>query len=206
MSESAVVPTNSDAEAFSGAVSPTTVVKTAQPPAQKEEGKRDDAKDLKEIRAKQWEQFRSTVQYYTESTVFTILMSVLTIWALYNSDIKFAATDKEADTPFEIIITIAFFLFIAEIIAQCIYKEDYLCLPQWKALEDEEWYETWYRRIQFGSFYFWLDWIATLSLILEVRHSLYAYPLLFFVCRFTCAFLSSSLHCFFLDELDAGFR
>lgn len=98
-------------------------------------------------------------------------MSVLTIWALYNSDIKFAATSKEADEAFEIIITIAFFLFIVEILASCFYKPDYLYIPQWRPLEDEEWYETWYRRLQFGSFYFWLDWIATLSLILEVNNT-----------------------------------
>jgi hypothetical protein len=178
MSESAVVPTASEAEPFSGAASPSPVKPMTQPPPQKPEDKK--PVDQKEVYAQQLSRAKATVQYFAESTWFTILMSVLTIWALYNSDIKFAATGKEADPAFEIIITIAFFLFIVEIVAQSFYKPDYMCLPDWKAREDEEWYETWYRRIQFGSFYFWLDLIATLSLVLEVLNTL---PL--FVCLYS---------------------
>ena len=124
-------------------------------------------------RSKEFLRFKASVEYFAEHPVFTGLMAVLTIWALYNSDIQFAATDKEADTAFEVIISIAFFLFIMEIGMSCLYKPDYWCEPKWEAEELEEPYETWYRRLTgWGSFYFWLDWIATLSLIFEVLNSL----------------------------------
>lgn len=161
MSENAVVPTENEPEPLAGAGSPNG--KTTTQPQPKQEGNQQSVQAQRLLRAK------ATVESFAESTFFTILMSVLTIWALYNSDIKFAATAKEADQAFEIIITIAFFLFILEIAMQCFYKPDYLWFPEWKAEEDEEWYETWWRRAQFGSFYFWLDWIATLSLVLEVN-------------------------------------
>lgn len=166
MSENAVVPTAGGEEAFTAAASPSPTKPITQPqPPKKEDAKPADAKS---IRAQQMLRAKATVEYFAESSFFTGLMSVLTIWALYNSDIKFAATEKDADTAFEVIITIAFFLFILEIFMQCFYKEGYFFVPQWRPLDDEEWYETWYRRIQIGSFYFWLDWIATLSLVLEV--------------------------------------
>jgi hypothetical protein len=122
----------------------------------------------KPVQSQQMLRAKATVERIAESTVVTALMSLLTIWALYNSDIKYAATEKEADTAFEVIISIAFFLFILEIFAQCFYKSGYWYVPKWEPLDDEEWYDTWIRRMQFGSFYFWLDWIATLTLILEV--------------------------------------
>ncbi len=111
---------------------------------------------------------KATVEYFVESTFFTALMSVYTLWALYNEDIKLAGTTKEADLGFEVVISIGFFLFLFEIAAQCFYKPDYFQMPIWKRKEDETDVEMWWRRAQIGSFYFWLDWIATLSLILEV--------------------------------------
>lgn len=168
MSENAVVPTASDAEPFSGAASPSPVKHVTQP-AQPQQEEKKPVLDAKALQAQRLLRAKATVEYFAESTPFVMLMSVLTIWALYNSDIKFAATTKEADLAFEVIISIAFFLFILEIFASCFYKPDYLYIPQWKALEDEEWHETWLRRLQFGSFYFWLDWIATATLVLEVR-------------------------------------
>jgi hypothetical protein len=60
-------------------------------------------------------------------------------------------------------------MFMIEVALQCIYKEDYCHVPQWTPMDGEKWHSTWGRRVQFGGFYFWLDWIATLSLLLEVR-------------------------------------
>lgn len=191
MSENAVVPTASDTEPqpepLQSPVTPNPS-KPVPPPipapaapkeeerktiVQKEDEKKvatkDATKDAKTLQEQRLLRAKAAVEMIGESYFFTILMSILTIWALYNSDIKFAATQKEADLAFEVIITIAFFLFILEIFMLSFYKPDYFYLPQWKALEDEEWHETWYRRLQFGSFYFWLDWIATLSLVLEVQ-------------------------------------
>ena len=103
-----------------------------------------------------------------ESVPVVILMTLLTIWALYSTDIKLAATSQSSDQGFEIAISIAFFLFLIEIFAQIVYKDDYLHIPSWKPEQGETILNTWWRRMQIGSFYFWLDWIATLSLLFEV--------------------------------------
>ena len=111
---------------------------------------------------------KKTVEYYLEHMYTLIFMTIITIWALYDDDIRLSATMKSADQTFEIIISIIFFIFLAEIFFQCFYKKDYLWFPPWEPLSNETWIETWIRRAQFGSFYFWLDWISTLSLLFEV--------------------------------------
>ena len=111
---------------------------------------------------------KKTVEYYLEHMYTLLFMSIITIWALYDDDIRLSATMKNADQSFEIIISIIFFIFLVEIVLQCFYKKDYLWFPVWEPLSKETWIETWIRRAQFGSFYFWLDWISTLSLLFEV--------------------------------------
>jgi hypothetical protein len=110
------------------------------------------------------------VELITESLPVTILMSLFTIWALFSDDIRLAATTKEADMGFMIVISIAFILFSLELLAGCIYKENYLCLPDFKPLPQETLTQKIRRICTFGSFYFWLDLIATVSLIFEVPH------------------------------------
>jgi hypothetical protein len=80
-----------------------------------------------------------------------------------------------------------FFAFFLEIMLQCFYKDDYLCLPMWEARQDETFLQTWSGRLQIGSFYFWLDVIATASLILDVNkriittfHLLHLFNMFFF--------------------------
>lgn len=114
--------------------------------------------------------WKSKAQILFENSYFTSLMTVLTIWALFNSDLRLAATYKTADLGFDIVITITFFLFLAEILACSFYKgQSYLYIPAWEPLPKENILQTWIRRMMFGTFYFWLDWIATLTLIFEVR-------------------------------------
>lgn len=108
------------------------------------------------------------VEIVTESLPVTILMSLFTIWALFSDDIRMSASTKEADVGFMIVISIAFFLFSLELIAGCIYKENYLCLPNFTSIPNETWGQKLRRICNFGSFYFWLDLIATVSLIFEV--------------------------------------
>ena len=112
---------------------------------------------------------KAAVEAFAESMYFSGFMSVLTIWALYQGDIRVAATGKEADLGFQIVISMAFFLFILELLMSCFYKEGYMYMPEQTRLPGETWSAMWMRRLQFGSFYFWLDIIATASLILEVR-------------------------------------
>lgn len=112
---------------------------------------------------------RATVEVIAESLPVTIVMSLFTLWALFSDDIRTSSTDSTADEAFMIIISIAFFLFLLEIGAQSFYKEGYLHLPSFTSLPGETKWGVAKRLLNFGSFYFWLDWIATLSLIFEVH-------------------------------------
>ena len=98
-------------------------------------------------------------------------MGLLTIWTLYQGDIRLAATHKDADLAFEVIISICFFLFSIEIFLQCFYKDGYLVLPKWDEGEragGESVWQAWERRLSFGSFYFWMDIVATFTLIFDM--------------------------------------
>lgn len=113
-------------------------------------------------------QFVQIIEKITESLPVTILMSLFTIWALFSDDIRLSSTDVTADFAFMVVISIAFFLFALELIAGCIYKEGYLNLPDLSYLPGESIWKRLQRICNFGSFYFWLDMVATLSLIFEV--------------------------------------
>jgi hypothetical protein len=108
------------------------------------------------------------VESVAESLPVTIVMSLFTIWALFSDDIRLAAASKDADEGFVIVITIAFFLFLTELLAACFYKEGYLELPKFTPVPNESFTDKIKRIINFGSFYFWLDVIATASLIFEI--------------------------------------
>jgi hypothetical protein len=113
--------------------------------------------------------FKQIVEMVAEGLPVTIVMSLFTIWALFSDDIRLSATTKEADLGFTVVISIAFFLFLLEIIAVSYYKEGYLKLPNFKGTPNETFWDKVKRIVHFGSFYFWLDWIATISLIFEVH-------------------------------------
>jgi hypothetical protein len=115
------------------------------------------------------ERARKTAEWFGEHGYFSTLMSVITIYTLYQSDIRLAATSgTDADFGFMIVASAIFFLFLFEIFLQSFYKEGYCYIPTWAAEPNETFTETWWRRMQIGSFYFWLDWIATLTLIFDV--------------------------------------
>jgi len=76
---------------------------------------------------------------------FQILMFVITIYALIGDDIRLAFTMSTVDIWFNLVTIFAFFLFAFEMIAGCIGKDDY-----------------------FLSFFFFLDLVATASLVLDV--------------------------------------
>jgi hypothetical protein len=111
---------------------------------------------------------QSVLRSVVESPAISVVMSLFTVWALFGNDIRLSGTSKEADYAFLVIISIIFFCFILEILAACYYKEDYLHLPQFKRIPGEDMYATLKRFCSFGSFYFWLDLVATLTLLLEV--------------------------------------
>mmetsp|Transcript_8812 Transcript_8812/g.13189 ORF Transcript_8812/g.13189 Transcript_8812/m.13189 type:complete len:887 (-) Transcript_8812:178-2838(-) len=112
---------------------------------------------------------REIVELVAESLPVTIIMSLFTIWALFSDDIRLAATDIDADDGFEAVISIAFFLFLLEIFAASYYKEGYLHLPSLTPEANESYKDMFNRLCNIGSFYFWLDCIATASLIFEIN-------------------------------------
>lgn len=112
--------------------------------------------------------FKEMVELVAESLPVTIVMSLFTVWALFSDDIRLAATMKDADEGFMIVISIAFFLFFIELIAASYYKEGYLILPSFTPVPGESFCDKLKRVTNVGSFYFWLDIIATLSLIFEI--------------------------------------
>ncbi len=130
-------------------------------------GNKDGGKQLSDFELK-LKRARMTAAWFGEHGYFSSLMSVITIYTLYQSDIRLAATGKEADEGFMIVASIIFFIFLFEIFLQSFYKDGYCYIPSWAAEPDESWTDTWWRRMQVGSFYFWLDWIATLTLIFDV--------------------------------------
>lgn len=115
-----------------------------------------------------YQRTRIYVENICESIPFMLFMTLITIWALYDDDLRLAVTSKSADKTFEIIISICFFIFLIEIFLQIFYKDGYLNIPKWSPIKGEYQLDTWTRRIQIGSFFFWLDWISTLSLLFEV--------------------------------------
>ena len=107
---------------------------------------------------------------FLESTPVVIVMSTITLWALFSDDIRQAGTYKTADLGFTVVISICFFLFATEILLASFAKgQDYLYIPpnQFR-MKGEDLMSSLIRRFSIGSFYFWLDLVATLSLIFEI--------------------------------------
>lgn len=81
-----------------------------------------------------------------EGNVVTVIMSIVTIFALVGDDIRIWTTNKDADPYFYFGLIISMLLFTIEIILNSIVVDDFKY-----------------------SFFFWLDIIATLSLIPDIR-------------------------------------
>jgi len=72
-------------------------------------------------------------------------MFITTVYALFGDDIRLWFTEKNADPYFNSFLCAAFILFAVEILINCCVVDDYKY-----------------------SFFFWLDIIATLSLISDI--------------------------------------
>ena len=88
---------------------------------------------------------RLTVREFIEGKYVTFLMFITTIYALFGDDIRLWFTDKNGDPYFFGFLSAAFILFSVEILVNCCVVDDYKY-----------------------SFFFWLDIIATLSLISDI--------------------------------------
>lgn len=73
-------------------------------------------------------------------------MLFITVYALIGDDIRILSTDKDADIVFTVLNIMALTLFAVELILSSIGVKDY-----------------------FGSFFFWLDLISTISIVLDIE-------------------------------------
>jgi hypothetical protein len=110
-----------------------------------------------------------------DSFLFQLFVTIFTLWALFSDDIRLSSTEKNADVVFETIISIIFFFFLIEIIGKLFCEEKYFHIPKKKKPDIEEsLYDRWYRRLRIGSFYFFIDFISTMSLLIEVWYLIQA--------------------------------
>lgn len=105
-----------------------------------------------------------------ENLYFNFFMVLLTLWTLYQEDIRLAVVPKSGDTAFMIIASIIFFIYILEILILLMYKDDYFNFSYFKDENSKE--DSYLIFIQsfflVGSFYFWVDVISTAILIFDV--------------------------------------
>lgn len=80
-----------------------------------------------------------------DGVVVSIIMTIITIYALFGDDVRVLITDKNGDPTFWILNIIALCAFSLEIIVASICKQNY-----------------------FNGFFFWLDTISTISLLLDI--------------------------------------
>lgn len=76
---------------------------------------------------------------------FVILVNVFTIWALFGDDIKYSATSRGTDGVFDVLSMIALLLFLFEFGVKSAAEKDYVL-----------------------SFYFWLDFLACVSMVPDI--------------------------------------
>ena len=110
--------------------------------------------------------FASHVNEFLECLPYVIFMSLITIWALFSDNIRIAGCTSEDDAGFDGFISLVFFLFVLEIILSFYAKKDYRGVLDFRDVTSMN--GLFYSLQNIGSFYFWLDIIATLSLIFEV--------------------------------------
>jgi len=89
--------------------------------------------------------FRARVRDFMENSTVTLIMSMTTLFALFGDDMRLWFTTKEADPYFFGGLCLSFFLFIFEILVNSCVIDDFKF-----------------------SFFFWLDLIATFSLIPDI--------------------------------------
>lgn len=105
-----------------------------------------------------------------ESTAFISIMIVVAMWSIFSDGIRLTLTNKDADDTFVIMTSIIFYVFLLEIILTSYYKEDYVSLPFIQKLKSPITVKSFLKACRCGSFYFWLDLVATFSLTMEVRN------------------------------------
>jgi hypothetical protein len=88
---------------------------------------------------------KARIKYMLHHPLYNVILTILTIYALFFDDIRLLAFTKSADDVFFAITSAAFLIFVTEICLASYSQNDY-----------------------FTHFFFWLDIIATVSLIPDI--------------------------------------
>jgi hypothetical protein len=88
---------------------------------------------------------RQQIREIVDGKIVILLMTMVTLWALFGDDIRLVATSKDADNYFYTSFTIILVMFIVEIYFTSLVVDGYKY-----------------------SFFFWLDIIASVSLVLDI--------------------------------------
>jgi len=108
---------------------------------------------------------RKIIQF-VEHPLAQTTMALITIYALYGDDVRAYSAPPSKDYGFTVMNSIAFFMFMCECMLLAFAKPGYF---KWGSLEGEplSWRNA-YKLLLIGSFYFWLEVVATASLIFEI--------------------------------------
>jgi class 3 adenylate cyclase len=112
--------------------------------------------------------YREYCQIILENVIFVAIIQLCVIWSIFNDDIKVSSFDSRVDERFMILISVIFLFFAVEIALQCIGTIGYFQFPPPYDPEATR-YDKFKRVFQYGSFFFWLDIISTLSLLFEME-------------------------------------
>ena len=104
----------------------------------------EDKKKEKSIKLGKSFLFRQRLQNVVDSNIFVVFFMVLTFFIMFIEDIQ-VFLPRYVDETIDFLETFTLFLFILEIVLTSIAKEDYV-----------------------NSFFFWLDIISTVSLIMDI--------------------------------------
>ena len=99
-----------------------------------------ETQDIPELKGK-----KKTVNKILESFKFNAIINFFIIFALFGDDFKILALPKASDNYIDAINIFCMILFITEILLTLYVKNDY-----------------------FNSFFFWLDFLSTLTLVLDL--------------------------------------
>eukprot|EP01041_Mallomonas_annulata_P013051 gene13051-27538_t len=105
------------------------------------------------------------------SMAVKIPLTLATIWALFGDDIRLYAASKSQDYAFAAVTAVVFIAFAIEITINCRYREGYLRITQDHSNIAQTHgiiMENILYILSIGSFYFWLDLLATASLALQI--------------------------------------
>eukprot|EP00640_Fibrocapsa_japonica_P002203 CAMPEP_0113953218 /NCGR_PEP_ID=MMETSP1339-20121228/90862_1 /TAXON_ID=94617 /ORGANISM="Fibrocapsa japonica" /LENGTH=352 /DNA_ID=CAMNT_0000961939 /DNA_START=135 /DNA_END=1190 /DNA_ORIENTATION=- /assembly_acc=CAM_ASM_000762 len=126
---------------------------------------------LGDLNMKSWsDRLKLSINRIVDGKLVTGIMAIMTIYALYGDDVRLYGTPPSADFTFMIISSLAFFLFILEMLASCYAKPGYFPMDHWSK-ENVQVNMNWrgfYHLLAIGSFFFWLDLIATATLIFDI--------------------------------------